>query len=170
MLSENVCGLARIVRAFLNPQLESMVLWHERDLTNSSAERFILPHVIVLTDDILVKMDKVLSELVVFPETMRRNLDSAQGMIMAEAVLLALANKGMGRQEAHELVRQIAVEAESRGEGLKAALLRSPEVTALLTPQELDRVMDPDNYVGKAPELVDRVVAKASTALGRKLA
>ena len=115
MMSENICGLSRVCRAFVNPELESMVLWHERDLTNSSAERFVLPHVIVLTDEILCKMNDVLSHLSVNEKNMRRNLDSANGMIMAESVLLFLANKGIGRQDAHELVRQISMKAEKEG-------------------------------------------------------
>jgi adenylosuccinate lyase len=165
MLSENVCGLARIVRAFINPEMESMVLWHERDLTNSSAERFILPHVIVLTDDILAKINKVFSELVVFPENMKRNLGSAHGMIMAESVLLALASKGMGRQEAHEAVRQISIRAEEQGLDLMTALRGSEQVVEVLSDKELTAAMMPENYLGKAPEMVDRVATKAKKLL-----
>jgi adenylosuccinate lyase len=169
MLSENISGLARVVRAYIQPQMESMILWHERDLSNSSAERFILPHVAVLTDDILYKMNDVFAHLVVNEKNMRRNIDSANGFIMAEAVLLALANKGMGRQEAHELVRQVAMKAEEQGKGLKAALKENKTVAKLLTLKELDAVMEPDNYVGKAPEMVDRTIAQAEAALGRKI-
>jgi adenylosuccinate lyase len=169
MLSENVSGLARVVRAYLNPQMESMVLWHERDLSNSSAERFILPHVAVLTDDILYKMNDVFAHLSVNEKNMRRNIDSANGFIMAEAVLLALANKGLGRQEAHELVRKVSMKAEDEGKGLKDALRANKTVTKYLSPKELDAVMDPDNYVGKAPEMVDRTIARAEATLGRKI-
>ncbi len=169
MLSENITGLARVVRGFINPQMESMVLWHERDLSNSSAERFILPHVAVLTDDILYKMNDVFAHLSVNEKSMRRNIDSANGFIMAEAVLLALANKGMGRQEAHELVRQVSMKAEEQGKGLKAALKENKAVTKLLSAKDLDAVMEPDNYVGKAPELVDRTIDQATAALGRKI-
>ena len=169
MLSENITGLARVVRAYINPQMESMVLWHERDLTNSSAERFVLPHVAVLTDDILYKMNDVFAHLSVNENNMRRNIDSANGFIMAEAVLLALAGKGMGRQDAHELVRQVSLRAEEQGKGLKAALKENKTVTKLLSANELDAVMRPDNYVGKAPEMVDRTIAQAEAALGRKI-
>jgi adenylosuccinate lyase len=169
MLSENVCGLARIVRAYLDPQLECMVLWHERDLTNSSAERFILPHAAVLTDDILSKMTDVFAHLTVNEANMLRNIDSAGGFIMAESVLLALANKGMGRQEAHELVRKVSRKAEDEGKDLKEALKANRAVTKLLKGKELDKVMDPTNYVGKAPEMVDRTIAYAEASLGRKI-
>jgi adenylosuccinate lyase len=164
VVSENVCGLARIVRSFINPALENMVLWHERDLTNSSAERFILPHVMVLTDEILAKMDSVLRQLRVFPENMRRNLDAAQGMIMAEPVMMALTSKGMGRQEAHEVLRTASLESEGKGAGLKQTLLRDKRVKGLMTRKELDDVMDPSNYLGKTGEVVDIVVAEASPA------
>ncbi len=166
MLSENVSGLARVVRSYITPQMECMVLWHERDLSNSAAERFILPHVAVLTDDILYKITDVFSNLVVNEERMLRNIRSAGGFIMAESVLLALASKGMGRQEAHELVRQTAIRAEGEGKDLRSALMENAQVAALLSGDELDAVMDPINYLGKAPELTDRVVQQARRSLG----
>ncbi len=166
MLSENVSGLARVVRSYITPQMECMVLWHERDLSNSAAERFILPHVAVLTDDILYKITDVFSNLVVNEERMLRNIRSAGGFIMAESVLLALASKGMGRQEAHELVRQTAIRAEEEGKDLRSALMENAQVAALLSGDELDAVMDPINYLGKAPELTDRVVKQARRSLG----
>ncbi|MBI0583852.1 MAG: adenylosuccinate lyase [Methanomassiliicoccus sp.] len=169
MLSENISGLARVVRAYVNPQMECMVLWHERDLSNSSAERFILPHVAVLTDDILAKMNDVFAHLSVNERNMRRNIDSANGFIMAEAVLLALASKGLGRQEAHELVRKVAMQAEADGKGLKEALKANNAVMKLLSAVELDAVMEPTNYVGKAPEMVDRTIWQAQAELGRKI-
>ncbi|MDW5564201.1 MAG: adenylosuccinate lyase [Methanomassiliicoccus sp.] len=169
MLSENISGLARVVRSYVNPQMECMVLWHERDLSNSSAERFILPHVAVLTDDILGKMNDVFGHLSVNEKNMRRNIEAANGFIMAEAVLLALAAKGLGRQEAHELVRKVSLKAEEDGKGLKEALRANKTVTKHLSPKELDAVMNPDNYVGKAPEMVDRTVARAEAELGRKI-
>ena len=169
MLSDNVSGLARVVRSYLAPQMECMVLWHERDLSNSSAERFILPHVAVLTDDILAKMNEVFANLTVNKQNMRRNIESANGFIMAEAVLLALANKGLGRQEAHELVRNVSMAAEAEGKGLKEALKANSTVKKLLSAKELEAVMEPDNYLGKAPEMVDRTIARAEAELGRKI-
>ena len=162
VVSENICGLSRIVRAFITPSLEDMVLWHERDLTNSSAERFILPHVMVLTDEILAKMDSVLRHLSVSPINMRRNLDSAQGMIMAEPVMMALTAKGMGRQDAHEILRTASIESEEKRIGLKETLLKDTRVKKLMTKKEIDAVMDPTNYLGKTGEVVDLVVAQAN--------
>ncbi|OPY31894.1 MAG: Fumarate hydratase class II [Methanomassiliicoccales archaeon PtaU1.Bin124] len=161
VISENICGLSRIVRAFVTPALEDMVLWHERDLTNSSAERFILPHVFVLTDEILVKMEQVFAGLVVYDKNMLRNIESANGLIMAEPVMITLVSKGMGRQDAHEIVRSSSMKAEDQGRSFKEMLLKDKQVSKLMTKAELDKVMDPHNYVGKAPELTDKVVARA---------
>ena len=170
IVSENICGLARIMRGFIIPTMEDMVLWHERDLTNSSAERFILPHVMVLTDEILVKMDSVFASLVVFPENMQWNLDSAQGMVMAEPVMIALVSKGIGRQEAHEVVRRASLRAEKEELSLRDALLKDKKVASCFTPLELDEVMDPHQYLGVAPLLIDQVVraAKRSTKVRKK--
>ncbi len=161
MLSENLCGLARIVRGFVPAAYEDMVLWHERDLSNSSAERFIVPHMFVLTDDILVKTNQVFSGLRVDKGRMLRNLESSKGMVMSEAVMLALVDKGLGRQEAHELVRRASLAAEKQGKHLRDVLLRCKDVSKVMSAKELDRVMVYSSYVGSAPEMVDAVVAKA---------
>ncbi|MDD1765359.1 MAG: adenylosuccinate lyase [Methanomassiliicoccales archaeon] len=168
IVSENICGLARIVRAFVMPAMENMVLWHERDLTNSSSERFILPHVFVLADEILVKTNEVFSGLVVRPEKMRENLDRTRGTIMAEPVMMALVEKGMGRQEAHELVRKISIKAEVEGTLLIDVLRSSKEVKKYLSKAELDRAMDPESYIGIAPRIVDEVVQAANEVIMRK--
>lgn len=169
MLSENVCGLARIVRSYIAPQMESMILWHERDLTNSSAERFILTHSMALTDDILNKINNVFSHIEVHSYNMQRNISSSNGFIMAESVLLTLSSKGIGRQNAHELVRQISIRAESEGKSLRDALLENSEVMKLVTESELDAALDPNSYVGSAPQMVDKIVADAEKLLGKRI-
>ncbi len=135
VLSENLCGLARVARSFSIPTMENMVLWHERDLTNSSAERFILPHIFVLTDEILIKMETVFDGLMVYPEKMRSNLDSAKGIIMAEPVMIALATKGLGRQEAHEVVRKASMKADAEGLLFRDVLLKDKAVRSCMEPQ-----------------------------------
>ncbi len=157
--SENVCGLARIVRGFVGPAFENVPLWHERDLTNSSAERFILPHVTVLVDDMLHKMAGVFETLRVRPERMWENLQATRGMAMAEAVMLALAEEGMGRQEAHELVRGLSLKAKEEGRTLGEALEDSRKVVSTLSKEELAAALDPKRYLGASVEIVDRVVA-----------
>jgi adenylosuccinate lyase len=161
MLCENLCGLARIVRGFVPAAYEDMVLWHERDLSNSSAERFIIPHMFVLTDDILIKTAQVYSGLKVDKERMLRNLESSKGMVMSEAVMLALVNKGLGRQDAHELVRRASLAAEKQGKHLKEVLSKCKDVSKVMSAKELDQVMVYSSYVGSAPEMVDKVVARA---------
>jgi adenylosuccinate lyase len=156
--SENVCGLSRIIRGFVTPTLENIASWHERDLTNSSAERFILPHVCVLTDDIVAKMDKVVKGLEVFPIRMRGNIESAGGLIMAESVMIALTGKGMSRQDAHEATRRAAMLSVDKDVAYKDALLRNPKIKKLLTPKELVKVLDPLSYIGSAEEIVNRAL------------
>lgn len=161
MLSENLCGLARIVRGFVAPSYEDMILWHERDLSNSSAERFIIPHTFALTDDILIKTRQVFDGLRVNERRMRQNLESSKGMVMSEAVMLALVSKGIGRQEAHELVRRASLASERKDKNLRDVLLRCKDLTNVMSAKELDQVMDYSSYIGSAPQMVDIVVARA---------
>ncbi len=165
IVSENICGLSRIVRGFITPTFENMVLWHERDLTNSSAERFTLPHTMILTDDILVKMGSVFRGLRVNRDNMLRNIKAARGMIMAEPVMMALTSKGIGRQDAHEIVRSTSMKAEEKGWDLERALWQDPVVKKHFAKGELSEVMDPANYLGLAPQMTDDVVAKARKML-----
>jgi len=158
--SENVCGLARIVRAFVTPTFENVPTWHERDLTNSSAERFIIGHACILCDDILQNMTTVIRDLAVIPENMKRNLKGAKGLIMAEAIMIALNRKGMGRQEAHEVARQASMKAMAGDRHLGDELKEDERVTALLQPGEIDEIMKPENYVGQSAAIVDRVREK----------
>lgn len=159
--SENICGLARIARGFLYPALEDMVLWHERDLTNSSAERFIIPHVFVLTDDILTKTEEVFSTLVVRPANMRRNIGLSKGTIMAEAVMIALVDKGIGRQDAHAIVRKASLDAEKKEVDLIETLMATKSVKGVIGKKELAKIMDPRTYIGNAPSTVDEIVKLA---------
>jgi adenylosuccinate lyase len=156
--SENVCGLARIVRAFVGPALENVVTWHERDLANSSAERIMVPHALVLVDDILAKTELVFANLRVFPKRMRENIERTNGQVMSEAVMIALVRKGLGRQEAHKTVREIAMEAREQGIHLRDALAKDAAVKAKFTVAELDDVMDPAKYTGSAGEIVDHTL------------
>ncbi|HUT27679.1 MAG TPA: adenylosuccinate lyase [Methanomassiliicoccales archaeon] len=164
--SENVCGLSRIVRGFVTPTFENMVLWHERDLSNSSAERFIIPHVMILTDDVLAKMETVFCGLTINKDNMLRNINAAKGLIMAEPVMMALTSKGIGRQDAHEIVRSRSMIAEDKGWDLQKALLQDPLVKKHFTKVELAAIMDPVNYLGFAPQMTDDVMTKAKKLLG----
>jgi len=158
--SENICGLARVVRGLLVPAFEDISYWHERDITQSSTERFIIPHAFVLTDDILVKTADVFSKLRVYPERMKENIERTKGQVMSESVMIALVRKGMGRQEAHKLTRDAALWAREKGLHLREVLIDEKKVTALLTDKELDRALDPASYTGSAGKIVDSIVRK----------
>ena len=171
MMSENVCGLARIVRSVITPTFESQVLWHERDLSNSSAERFALPHAFVLLDEMLSKMDWVFSGLTIDSDRMLRNIESSQGLVMAEALMMRMTEKGMGRQDAHELIREASMVAMGDGRQLRDVVI---EVMAsrnlkFMTEAEIRDAMDPSKYTGGAAEIVDRTVSDVESALRRKV-
>lgn len=157
-ISEQVSGLARLVRANIIPTMENAIQWHERDLANSASERFILPHTMILTDWIIHQMANVFEGLRVFPERMRENLDRTGGMVMAEPVLLALTEKGMSRQDAHEHVRLLAAEAHETKTTLSSIGAKDPLIAKYLTAKEFRKVVDPSGYVGQAPTVVAQLV------------
>lgn len=157
---ENVCSNARVVRCCVAPALEDIALEHERDLTNSACERSILPTVFLLTDDMLDRMQKVLSGLVVDPAAIEANLQLTGGSIMSEAVITALVAKGVGRQEAHELVRTVSQKAVQEHVQLKDAILANPAFEGKFAPGELDKLLDYASYIGAAVEKVDAVIGK----------
>ncbi len=160
--SENVCSLARIVRAFVVPAYEDVPLWHERDLTNSAAERIILPHACVLIDEMLARTADVFRNLRVYPDRMRENLDAMKGQVMAESVMIALTRKGIGRQDAHRIVRDAAQRARLKGLHFKDVLAADPKVTKHLKGKELDDAMNPEKYIGQSVAIVESVVARLS--------
>jgi adenylosuccinate lyase len=147
---ERVCGLARIVRSLCIPALENMVTWHERDLTQSSAERFILPESCILVDYLLQLMGDIVAGLRVDKQRMLRNLDLTQGRAMSEAVMMALVAKGVNRQEAHELLRKLTIKSEVEKRHFREILLEDKLVSGKLSEKEIDNALDPKNYLGTA--------------------
>ncbi|MBN1539246.1 MAG: adenylosuccinate lyase, partial [Candidatus Thermoplasmatota archaeon] len=158
IVCENITGLARTLRGFLVPAYENGVQWNERDLSNSSSERFIIPHMMVLSDEVIVKLTWVLEGLVVNEERMTENLKRAGEVIMAESVIMRLVRKGMGRQEAHESTRKAAMK-HYQGTPYRVALMEDNMVRSILSPGELEEALDPENYIGGAVERVDRVIS-----------
>ncbi len=158
--SENVCSLARIVRSLMAPAYENVNLWHERDLTNSAAERILLPHACVLMDHMLARTADIVRHLRVYPKRMRANLEATKGQVMAEPVMIALVGKGMGRQEAHRLVQTVALRARRKDVHLKDALAADKAVAKRLTPSELANAMKPEKYLGQSVAVVDAVLAR----------
>jgi adenylosuccinate lyase len=147
---ERICGLARIVRSLVAPSLENVVTWHERDLTQSSAERFIFPEACILTDYIIELMIEILSNLRVDEKQMLKNIELTQGRIMSECVMMALTKKGVNRQNAHELLRKVTLRSESEKKPFKQVLMEDEFVRKKMTEKEIDEALDPKNYLGTA--------------------
>jgi adenylosuccinate lyase len=147
---ERVCGLARIVRSLVVPALENAVTWHERDLTQSSAERFTLPEACILVDYMLFLMNDVVANLQVDAQRMLQNMDLTQGRAMSEAVMMALAAKGVDRQEAHELLRKLTIKSEVEKRHFRDILLEDKFVRGKLGEKEIDAALNPKNYLGTA--------------------
>ncbi len=158
--AERICGLSRIVKANGVAALENIPLWHERDLTNSSCERIIIPESCILIDYILNLCIGLLENLVFDYGNIERNLHMSQGRIMAESVMVVLVNKGMGRQEAHELVRKCAMKSFEKKIPLKEVLVKNSNVVKYITADELDLALDPEKYTGTAVKQVDSVLRK----------
>lgn len=156
--SERICSLARIVRANVAVAMENISLEHERDLTNSANERFIFPESFIVTDYMLLQMNGILEGLQFFPENIVRNLELAGGLVMAERIMIALTGQGMGRQEAHELMRVSSIEALKQKKALLSVLLGKKEVTALIKKDELSKLFNPKNYIGESQRIVERAV------------
>lgn len=149
-ICERICGLARIVRSLTTPAFEDMVTWHERDLTQSSTERFVLPEACILTDYILHLFTTVMVNLRVDEQRMFQNTKLTQGRAMSEAVMIALTRKGVNRQEAHELLRKLTLKSEMEKRPFREILVSDPFVSSKLTETEIDQALDPKNYLGTA--------------------
>ena len=169
MMSENVCGLARVVRSMVTPTFESQVLWHERDLSNSSTERFVLPHVFVLLDEMFHKMTEVFEGLTVNRDRMIKNIESSRGLVMAESVMMKMTEHGIGRQDAHEIVRSSSMIAEDDDRQLLDVLLENKDLLKQMPEADIRAAMDPANYTGGAKEIVDKMVAQVEKELNVKV-
>jgi adenylosuccinate lyase len=163
--AEQVCGLARVVRAQIEPAFANIPLWDERDLTNSSCERVILPEAFVLTDHLVRLTVRVLEGLRLRPENIERNLMMLRGLNMAEAVMVELAKRGVGRQQAHEIMRQASMKAFEKNRDLAEVLLEEGIVIKYLSEREIKELLDPHRYIGTAVEQVERLNQKLQAYL-----
>jgi adenylosuccinate lyase len=143
---ETVTGLARVVRGNLIPMLESMATWHERDLTNSSVERVVLPDTTVLVDWMLTKFDNILDTLIVYPENMKRNLEMMGGLVCSEQIMLALIATGLSREEAYTVAQRNAAKAWA-GQDFRAAIESDPTVQERLSAQDIEHAFDIDYHL-----------------------
>ena len=154
---EQVSGLARLMRSYAQAGLENVPLWHERDISHSSVERVILPDATILLDYLLVRFREILEGLRVYPDRMRRNLELTAGLVFSEAVLLALVEKGLSREEAYGLVQRQAMRAWEEREPFKSLLLADPQILRYLSPDEIENCLDLGYHLRHLDEIFARI-------------
>ena len=162
VLSENVTGLARMVRAYVTPALEDVVLWHERDISHSSVERMIGPDATATLDFALARLTGIVERLKVYPETMRKNLDRLGGLVHSQRVMLALTRKGVAREEAYRLVQRNAMKVWNEGGDFLALLKADKEVRRHLSEAEIKAEFDLDYHFKHVDTIFRRVFGKAA--------
>ncbi len=158
--SEQVCGLARIVRGMVEPALLNNTLWDERDLTNSSAERITFPETTILCDHCLQVMTGVVENLTINTEAVTRNLQYLHGINLAESVMIELTKRGMKRQDAHEIIREASMEALAAKMPLADILAEKPQITSYVSAEEIGRLLQPETYAGLAGVQVENLIRK----------
>jgi adenylosuccinate lyase len=161
--SENISSLAKIERSLVAPSLEGIVTWHERDLSQSASERFIIPEAFIIIDHMLNSMIRILRGIHVNEARMLDNLTKYKDTMMSESVMGALVSKGMARQEAHRLLQQMAFESEDKGTKFESILMSNSSVGKYLTKAEVSAALDPKSYLGATRELVDLAVQQTSS-------
>ena len=162
VISENLTGLARLVRGYALPALEDVALWHERDISHSSVERVIGPDATIALDFALVRLTELIKNLVVYPQRMRANLDRLGGLIHSQRVLLALTEAGVSREDAYRLVQRNAMKVWERGGSFLDALLADKEVTRALPEKTLRAQFDLDYHLKHVDTIFDRVFGKGA--------
>jgi adenylosuccinate lyase len=158
--SEQICGLARIVRANAQAALENVALWHERDISHSSAERIILPDSTILVDYLLEKTTKLVEMMFVYPERMIENLNQMKGLIYSGQLLLDIVNKGAAREDAYRWVQRNAMKVWETREDFKSLVERDEEIRKYLTPEDIAAVFNVERYLGHVDAMFARVFGK----------
>jgi adenylosuccinate lyase len=139
---ERICGMARILRGNAQAELESVALWHERDISHSSVERIVVPDSTILLDYMLNKMIEIIDKLVIHPEAMLKNMEKTRGIIFSQRVLLELIDKGLTRQEAYGIVQRCAMSLTAEGPDFRQILLSSDEVRRYLSEEAVEACFD----------------------------
>jgi len=160
ILSENLSGLARLLRGYALSALENVALWHERDISHSSVERVIAPDATVTLDFMLHRFAGLIDGLRVYPERMRENLDATRGLVFSQPVLLKLIERGMDRQAAYVAVQRNAMKVWDEGADFKTLLSHDPDVGKLLSPKDLDAAFDLEHELRHVEEVFDRVLKR----------
>jgi adenylosuccinate lyase len=158
VLSENITGLARLIRGYVTPAMENVTLWHERDISHSSVERVMGPDATIALDFGLVRLAGLVDKLVIHPENMRKNLDSLQGLVFSQRVLLALTQAGMSREDSYRTVQTTAMRVwDERRDDFRTLLSQNAQVTALLAPEHLDAIFDYGYYTRHVDTILARL-------------
>ena len=164
VLTENLTGLARVIRGCVTPALENVALWHERDISHSSVERFIGPDATITLDFALARLTNVVDKLIIYPERMEKNLNRMGGLVHSQRVLLALTQAGLSREDSYAIVQRNAMKVwESDGALSLLDLLKAdPDVSAKLSDDELEALFDLDYHLEHVDTIFDRVFGKSA--------
>ncbi|MFB3812880.1 MAG: adenylosuccinate lyase [Terriglobales bacterium] len=165
---EQISGLARVVRSNAQAALENIALWHERDISHSSAERIILPDSTTLVDYLLAKTSNLIDTMFVYPERMRQNLESTGGLVFSGQLLLDLVEEGVLREEAYRWVQRNAMRAWNEGLNFRELVLKDPDITARVPRQKIERAFDLSRQLRNIDEIFKRVFGKSSEAAKRR--
>jgi len=168
ILSENVCGLARLVRAYALTALENIPLWHERDISHSSAERVIGPDSTIVLDFMLNRFTRLIEQLVIYPEQMKRNLGLTNGIYYSQTVMLMLVDKGVTREDAYRLVQKCAHRAWDTNRGFVQLMLKDREVMKHLTRKEIEATCTLERHLQALDGIFKRVFKKSRPASGTR--
>lgn len=157
ILSENLCGLARVVRSCFQPAIENCALWHERDISHSSVERFICPDAFITADFMLGRLKGLIKNLQVYPERMLENLNKLKGLVFSQHVMLELTKHGISREKAYEIVQRNAMRVWNENKDFKGLLLEDDEVKSYLKESEIEKMFDLSIFLRHADTIYKRV-------------
>jgi len=157
VLSENLSGLARLVRSYALASMEDVALWHERDISHSSVERVIAPDATILLDFMLSRFTGVMKNLLVYPERMIANLNMTRGLIFSQMVLLKFIEKGMSREDSYAIVQKSAMKSWNEELDFKRLLLEDKQVMSCLSGEDIENVFRLENFLGHIDFIFDRV-------------
>jgi adenylosuccinate lyase len=158
--SENLTGLARVVRANAIAAYENIALWHERDITHSSVERVIIPDSCILVDYMLNRLTGIIKDLQVYPDRMKKNMERSFGLYNSQRVLLALTEKGLSREHAYRLVQRNAMASWKKGVEFKKLLMKDREIRKYLSKSEIDEIFNLDYYLKNIDYIYSRIFGK----------
>ena len=156
--SERICSLARVLKSNIIPALDNIILEDERDLTNSANERIIFAENFILLDFMIIQLTSIIQEVEFDEERIEENLNLTKGACLSEKIMLNLVEKGIGRQEGHEILRKAAIKAKKENRFIKEILLENEKITESFTKDEIDDLLNPHNYIGKSLELLEKLL------------